>query len=75
MDLLSFWAMLGCTLLTWLLSLLLEETARAWGLLGVSLLTMRQRLAWVLHGATLLTMLTPLQAQRKRVIKISWFPS
>jgi hypothetical protein len=61
--------MLGCTLLTWLLSLLLEETARAWGLLGVSLLTMRRRLAWVLLGATLLTMLTPLQAQRNYVKK------
>jgi hypothetical protein len=41
LDLLSLWAMLGCTLLTWLLSLLLEKTARAWGLLGVSLLTVR----------------------------------
>jgi len=69
LDLLSFWAMLGCTLLIWLLSLLLEETTRAWGLLGVSLLTMPRQLAWVLLGVTLLTMLTPLQAQRKRVKK------
>jgi hypothetical protein len=52
--------MLGYTLLTWLLSLLLEETARACGLLGISLLTLRQRLGWVLLRATLLTLLTPL---------------
>ena len=45
--------MLGYTLLTWLLSLLLEETARAWGLLGISLLSLRRRLGWVLLGVTL----------------------
>ena len=55
--------MLGYTLLTWLLSLLFEETARAWELLGISLLTVHRRLVWVLLGVTLLLVLTPLQCR------------
>jgi hypothetical protein len=62
--------MLGCTLLTWLLSLLLEENARAWGLLGISILLLRRRHGWVLLGVTLLTCAYPSPPQRKRVINL-----
>jgi hypothetical protein len=62
--------MLGYTLLTRLLSLLLEETARAWGLLGISLLSLRRQLGWVLLGVTLLTCAYPPSPQRKHVTNL-----